>query len=91
MKKLVLLCTHLLALAAGFAIGIYMLPILIAPASPAAADLAAHAAATRALQIAQNTIDNVQKLVGVLQTIPHLAIELRWWKRVHAFRIDVHQ
>jgi hypothetical protein len=29
--------------------------------------LAAHAAATRALQIAQNTIDNVQKLVGVLQ------------------------
>lgn len=29
--------------------------------------LASHAAATRALQIAQNTIDNVQKLVGVLQ------------------------
>ena len=29
--------------------------------------LAAHASATRALQIAQATIDNVQKLVGVLQ------------------------
>lgn len=45
MKKLALLFTHLLALAAGFALGIYALPILIAPASPAAADLAAHAAA----------------------------------------------
>lgn len=45
MKKLALLCTHLLALAAGFALGVYALPILIAPASPAAADLAAHAAA----------------------------------------------
>lgn len=41
MKKLVLLGTHLLALAAGFALGIYALPILIAPAAPAAADLAA--------------------------------------------------
>lgn len=41
MKKLVLLGTNLLALAAGFALGIYALPILIAPAPPAAADLAA--------------------------------------------------
>jgi hypothetical protein len=42
-KKLVLLGTHLLALAAGFSLGIYALPILIAPAPPAAADLAAQA------------------------------------------------
>lgn len=43
MKRLILLATHLLALAAGFALGIYTLPILTAPAPPAAADLAAHA------------------------------------------------
>jgi len=40
-NKLVLLGSHLLALAAGFALGVYALPILIAPAAPAAADLAA--------------------------------------------------
>lgn len=44
-KKLVILGTHLLALAAGFALGIYALPILIAPAPPAAADLAAQSSA----------------------------------------------
>lgn len=45
MKKLLLLVTHLLALLAGFALGIYALPILIAPAAPATADLAAQASA----------------------------------------------
>ncbi len=40
MKKLVLLATHLLALAAGFAAGIYTLPLLIAPAAPTATEVA---------------------------------------------------
>ena len=31
MKKLILLVTHAAALAAGFALGIYTLPILVAP------------------------------------------------------------
>jgi hypothetical protein len=44
-KKLVLLGTHVLALAAGFGLGIYALPILTAPASPATADLVAQAKA----------------------------------------------
>lgn len=45
MKRLLLLATHLLALAVGFALGVYALPILIAPAPPAAAELAAQAGA----------------------------------------------
>lgn len=44
MKKLLLLGTHLLALAIGFALGVYLLPILTAPAAPSAADVAAAAA-----------------------------------------------
>lgn len=36
MKKVVLLVTHLLALALGFALGIYLLPTLIAPPAPSA-------------------------------------------------------
>ena len=39
MKKLILLITHVIALAVGFALGIYLLPILTAPASPDAAML----------------------------------------------------
>jgi hypothetical protein len=37
MKKLLLLLTHLAALGIGFALGIYALPILIAPVAPTAA------------------------------------------------------
>jgi hypothetical protein len=44
-RALVLLVTHAIALAVGFALGIYLLPILIAPASPTAAEVAARAAA----------------------------------------------
>jgi hypothetical protein len=43
MRKLVLVGSHLLALAIGFALGIYALPILIAPAAPSAAEVAAQA------------------------------------------------
>lgn len=41
MKVLLLLVTHLLTLAGGFALGVYVLPILTAPAAPSAVDLAA--------------------------------------------------
>jgi hypothetical protein len=42
MKKfIVLVISHILAVAAGFAAGIYLLPVLIAPAAPSADDLAA--------------------------------------------------
>ena len=47
MKKLILLATHLLALALGFALGVYALPILIAPSPPAAAEVAAQAGAAQ--------------------------------------------
>lgn len=43
MRPLLLAATHLIALALGFAIGVYALPILIAPPPPAAAELAAQA------------------------------------------------
>lgn len=39
-KKLLLATTHLITLAAGFALGIYLLPILVAPAAPTTAELA---------------------------------------------------
>jgi hypothetical protein len=42
-KTLLLVLSHLLALAAGFVLGIYALPILTAPAAPTAADVAAQA------------------------------------------------
>ena len=46
MKKiLVLLVTHALAIAAGFALGVYYLPILIAPPAPTSAEVAARSAA----------------------------------------------
>ena len=44
-RILVLLITHCLALAAGFALGVYLLPIIIAPAGPTAAEVAKRAAA----------------------------------------------
>lgn len=40
-KKLLLAATHLAALAAGFALGVFLLPILVAPAAPSSADIAA--------------------------------------------------
>jgi hypothetical protein len=43
MKKLILLGSHLLALAIGFALGVYTLPILIAPPAPSASEVAAQA------------------------------------------------
>ena len=39
-KKLILLVSHLLFAAAGFALGIYALPILMAPEAPSAASIA---------------------------------------------------
>ena len=51
MKPLLLLASHLAAIALGgvlgFALGIYALPILIAPPAPAAAEVAAQAASAR--------------------------------------------
>ena len=43
MKKLILAATHLVVLAIGFALGVYTLPILIAPPAPSAAEVAAQA------------------------------------------------
>ena len=39
-KRLLLIASHALALAVGFAIGIYVLPILTAPAAPSASEVA---------------------------------------------------
>lgn len=45
MKRILILAvTHTLTLAAGFALGIYVLPILIAPPAPSAAEVSARAA-----------------------------------------------
>jgi hypothetical protein len=43
MRKLLLVGSHLLALVIGFVLGVYTLPILIAPAGPSAAEVAAQA------------------------------------------------
>jgi hypothetical protein len=43
MRKLLFVGSHLLALVIGFAIGVYTLPILIAPAAPSAAEVKAQA------------------------------------------------
>lgn len=43
MTKLLLAASHLTALAIGFGLGIYVLPILTAPAGPSAADVSAQA------------------------------------------------
>lgn len=45
MKKLILVFTHGIALAIGFALGIYFLPVLIAPPAPTVAEVSAQAAA----------------------------------------------
>jgi hypothetical protein len=39
-KRLLLAATHLATLALGFALGVYLLPILVAPAAPTTADIA---------------------------------------------------
>ncbi|GAA5157845.1 DM13 domain-containing protein [Viridibacterium curvum] len=44
MKIALLVISHLIAIAFGFAAGIYALPILVAPAAPTASELATHAA-----------------------------------------------
>ena len=43
MRTVLLVGSHLVALAIGFALGVYTLPILIAPAGPSAAEVAAQA------------------------------------------------
>lgn len=43
MKKLLLVASHVAALALGFALGVYFLPVLIAPPAPSAAEVAARA------------------------------------------------
>lgn len=40
MKKLIFTATHLLAVAIGFALGVYLLPILTAPQAPSSMDVA---------------------------------------------------
>ncbi|MGH8857624.1 MAG: DM13 domain-containing protein [Polaromonas sp.] len=42
-KSLLLIASHVVALAAGFALGIYALPILTAPPAPSAAEIASQA------------------------------------------------
>lgn len=43
MKKLLLLVSHALALGVGFALGVYFLPVLIAPPAPTVAEVSAQA------------------------------------------------
>lgn len=45
--SLILLVSHALVAVAGFAAGVYTLPLLIAPAAPSAAELQAHAERAR--------------------------------------------
>lgn len=47
MKKLALVVSHLIVAALGFALGIYMLPILIAPDAPSASEVTAQAGSAR--------------------------------------------
>lgn len=44
MRRLALVASHLLALIAGFIVGVYALPILIAPASPSTTEIQAQTA-----------------------------------------------
>lgn len=48
MKKALLTLTHLLALALGFGLGVYTLPLLIAPEAPSAGEVQASAATHQA-------------------------------------------
>ena len=43
MKKLMLVVSHALALGVGFALGVYFLPVLIAPPAPTTAEVSAQA------------------------------------------------
>lgn len=47
MKKLFLTLSHLVALVLGFMLGVYALPILVAPPAPTAAEVSAQAAQAR--------------------------------------------
>ena len=47
MKTILLIASHLVVLGIGFALGIYALPILIAPAAPTQSEVAAQAATAR--------------------------------------------
>lgn len=47
MKKLLLVASHILTATLGFALGVYMLPILIAPPEPSSTEVAAEAASAR--------------------------------------------
>jgi len=47
MQKLLLVASHLVAAAVGFALGVYALPILIAPPSPTTAEVESQAASAR--------------------------------------------
>lgn len=47
MNKLALLASHLATAALGFALGVYLLPILIAPPAPTRSEVAAQAASAR--------------------------------------------
>jgi hypothetical protein len=47
LKTLLLLATHLTALAIGVGLGIYLLPILIAPSAPSSAEVATQVASAR--------------------------------------------
>ena len=47
MKTILLVISHLVVLAIGFALGVYALPILIAPAAPTQSEIAAQEATAR--------------------------------------------
>ena len=47
MKKLLLLLSHLAALGLGFALGVYLLPVLIAPTAPSPGELSQASAAAQ--------------------------------------------
>jgi Electron transfer DM13 len=46
-KTLLLVASHIIAVAVGFALGIYFLPILIAPSAPSSTEVAAQAASAQ--------------------------------------------
>lgn len=47
MKKLVLLLTHLAALGMGFAMGVYLLPVLVAPKAPSSSEVSVTSSAAQ--------------------------------------------
>lgn len=50
MKIVLLVASHVFTLAAGFALGVYFLPVLIAPAAPSATEIMAAHAGERSFQ-----------------------------------------